>query len=168
MTDRIFCHFGLFFSLLPSWQPWKSKFWKNEKNTKRYHYTHVYHTWQSWCIVPEKWSILDHFLPFYSTPTSLTTQKNKILKKWKKTPMHIIILHMCYHKWRSWCMVPKIWSATGRNFFYSVPFFALFHPLPPLTTWKIKILKNWNQCLEISSFTKVYQKLWSYATLFLR
>ena len=31
--DRIFCHLGLFFALLPPIQPRKSKFWKNEKNS---------------------------------------------------------------------------------------------------------------------------------------
>ena len=35
--------------------------------------------------------ILDCFFPFYP----LTTQKIKILKKWKKTTEDIIILHMC-------------------------------------------------------------------------
>ena len=40
----IFCHFRLFFTLLPSWQPKKSKFWKNEKSTWRYyHLTNVCH-----------------------------------------------------------------------------------------------------------------------------
>ena len=42
-----------------------------------------------WSMVPEIWSateffvILDYFLPFYPPP--LTTQKTKILKKWKKS-----------------------------------------------------------------------------------
>ena len=35
-------HFGLYFSLLPPWQPKKSKFQKNVKNTWRYHFTHMY------------------------------------------------------------------------------------------------------------------------------
>ena len=52
MTDRIFCHFRLFFALLPLLQPEKSKFWKTEKNTWRYHYfTHVYHKWQSYGVL---------------------------------------------------------------------------------------------------------------------
>ena len=44
MTDVIVIyHFGLFFALLSPWQPQKSKFWKNEKNTWRYdHFTYVY------------------------------------------------------------------------------------------------------------------------------
>ena len=46
MTDSIFCHFGPFFALLPHYQPEKSKFWKNEKKTWRYHFTHAYQ--KSW------------------------------------------------------------------------------------------------------------------------
>ena len=33
MTDKIFCHFGLFYALL---QPRKSKLWKNEKKIPGY------------------------------------------------------------------------------------------------------------------------------------
>ena len=51
MKDTIFCHFGPFFALLPPIIPKKSKFWKNEKTTWRYyHFTHVYHKWQSYDV----------------------------------------------------------------------------------------------------------------------
>ena len=44
VTDRIFCYFGLFFALLPHWQPKKLKFWKTEKTSWRYHhFMQVYH-----------------------------------------------------------------------------------------------------------------------------
>ena len=57
---QIFCHFGPFFALLHPYQPKKSKFWKHEKTACRYYYfTHVYHKWQSWCMVPEIWSVTD-------------------------------------------------------------------------------------------------------------
>ena len=43
MTDRIFCHFGSFFAMLPHWQPKKLKFWENDENAWRYHhFTQVY------------------------------------------------------------------------------------------------------------------------------
>ena len=44
LTDvTVIFHFGLFFALLPPKQPKKWKFWKNGKNTTRYHhFTHVY------------------------------------------------------------------------------------------------------------------------------
>ena len=87
-----FLSFWPFFALLPLWQPRKSKFWKNEKNAQRYyHFTILYHKWPSWYY--SSWdmernrqtffAILDHFLHFTSP---LTTQKIKILRKWKKTP----------------------------------------------------------------------------------
>ena len=38
VTDAIIFHFGPFFALLPSYQPEKSKFWKNAKNNWRYHH----------------------------------------------------------------------------------------------------------------------------------
>ena len=36
-------------------------------------------------------------------------------------------------------MVPEIWSVTDRTF---LSFWTVFCPFTPLTTWKIKILKN--------------------------
>ena len=39
-------------------------------------------------------------------------------------------------------MVLEIWSMTNKIFCYFRQFFAI---LPPLTTWKIKILKNWKK-----------------------
>ena len=39
------------FVILSHFFPEKSKFWKNEKNTWRYHHlTHVYHKWQSYAV----------------------------------------------------------------------------------------------------------------------
>ena len=94
-TDRIFCHYGPFFALLPPYGPRKSKFWKNEKNTWRYyHFTNVYHKWQSYDIWFFRYGvqqtiffvILDHFLPFYR-PNNL---KNENFKKLKKEPLEIL------------------------------------------------------------------------------
>ena len=115
-----------------------------------------------WPIFPEIWSVTDriccHFGPFFAFLYSLTTRKINILKKWTP-PRDIIILHMCtindnnYMMHDSWNM-----KHDNKNFCHFGPFFAL---LPPLTQ-KIKILKNWKKLLEISSFTQVYQKSWSY------
>ena len=50
-TDIIFCHFEPFFALLPTKQPGKPKFWKNEKNAQiYYHFKHVYHKWKSYDV----------------------------------------------------------------------------------------------------------------------
>ena len=90
VTDRMFCHYGPFFALLPPYGPRKSKFWKNEKNTWRYyHFTHVYHKWQSydvWFLRYGAWQtkffvILERFLSFYPP----MDPKIKILKNWKKS-----------------------------------------------------------------------------------
>ena len=72
----------------------------NEKNTWiYYHFTHLHHKWLSYDVwflrygaqQTQFFVILDCFCPI----TPLATQKLKILKKWKKTPSDIIILHMC-------------------------------------------------------------------------
>ena len=64
-------------------------------------------------------------------------------------------------------MVPEIGSLTDRIFYH----LTIFCPLNPLTisiitAQKIKIKKKTKKCLEI--YQKLYQKLWSYAILFLR
>ena len=83
---------------------WKSKFWKTEKKIWRYyHFTHVYHKWQSydvWFLRYGAWQtnffvILDIFLPFYAP----NNPKNKNFEKLKKTPGNITILHKCTAKW---------------------------------------------------------------------
>ena len=100
VTDRIFCHYGPFFALLPPYGPRKSKFWKNEKNTWRYyHFTNVYHKWQSYHVWflrygvqrTESFVILESFLPFYPPKNP----KNQYFEKMKKPPADIIILQMC-------------------------------------------------------------------------
>ena len=48
-----------------------------------------------------------------------------------------------------------------------LPFWTIFCPFTPLTQ-KIKVLKKWKKTWRYHHFTKVYQKLWSYALLLLR
>ena len=51
VTNRIFCHSGPFFALLPLLITQKLKFWKTEKETSRYyHFTHAYHKWKSYDV----------------------------------------------------------------------------------------------------------------------
>ena len=81
--------------------------------------------------------------------TPLTTWEIKILKKSKKTPGDIIILHMCtindnHIMYGSWDM-----ERDGRNF---LSFWTNFCTFNPLKTQKIQILKKWSNCLEILSF----------------
>ena len=82
------------------------------------------------------WAIFCPFMP-------LTAQKIKILKKWKKTPGDIIILHMCTKNYDqmmygSWDMVRD-----RCNCYFS--FWAIFCPFTLLTAQKIKISKKWKK-----------------------
>ena len=75
------------------------------------------------------WTIFCHF-------TSLTTQKIKFLKKWKKkTTGHIIILHMCTIMW---CIYDS-WNMKHDRQNEKQPEKSKF--------WKMK------KCLEISFYT---------------
>ena len=126
-------HFGLFFALIPPYQPKKWKFHKNGKKPWRYHLTQVcqkswsyavlflrHGEWQMWLL----FFILDYFLPFYPFFKSLKNQNLK--KKWKKRPEDIIILqkstindnHKIYGSWDMKC---------NRHFFF---FGILCHFLP--------------------------------------
>ena len=104
-----------------------------------------------WYMVPDTWSTtnriffsLDHFFPF-----DPNTTKIKILKKWKNC-VEIISFYTCVPQMMIiWCMVPETYSTTGR-FFLSI--WALSCRFSPLTTRKIKILKKWNNYLEILSY----------------
>ena len=89
MTDRIFCHFGLFFCHFTPLTTRKTKIFKNWKKAWIYYYfTHVHLKCKSndvWFLryrvrQTEFFVILDHFLLIYP----LKTWKIKILKKWKK------------------------------------------------------------------------------------
>ena len=86
--------------------------------------------WQTECFV-----ILDSFLPFY-LPNNL--ESSKFWKREKSIWRCHHFTHV-YQKWKPWCMIPEIWRATEEFFLIFGPFFAF---LLPLTTWKIKILKN--------------------------
>ena len=103
----------------------------------------------SWGMVHDRCNCYFSFWAIFCTFTPLKAQKIKILKKWKKTPWDIIILHMCtqnYHQmmYSSWDMVHD-----RCNYF---SFWATFCPFIPLTSRKIKISKKWIETLEISSF----------------
>ena len=79
-TYRTFCHFGPLFALLPFDGPKKSKFWKNEKNTWRYyHFTNVYHKWQSYDVWFLRYGVqqteLLVFWTIFSPFTPLTRRK---------------------------------------------------------------------------------------------
>ena len=65
---------------------------------------------------------------------------------------------MCTKNCNYWGMVPDIQNET--QIFLS--FWAIFCPFTPLTTHKIKILKNEKSICRSYHFTRMYQKLRSY------
>ena len=83
-------------TLINSEKPKKSDFWKNEKNCFRYHdFTHVHQKPQSYEEQFLRYRARQNILSFWAT---LTTQKNKILKKMKKTSGYCSILNLCNQK----------------------------------------------------------------------
>ena len=150
--DRMFCHFRLFFTLLLPIDDKKNQNFENiKKNTRRYHFIHVYHKWQLYDVRFLRYGawrthffvILSHFLLFQPL--------DHLLKKWNiKTPGHTT--HV-YYKWQS----------------YDVSFWAIFCPFTPLTTRKMKSFKKWKKnTWRYQHFTHVYQKLWAYDVQLLR
>ena len=96
--------------------------------------------------------------------TLLTTQKIKILKKWKKS-LEISSFHTSVPQMKIiGCMIPEIWSTTNILFSHFEPFFAF----TPLTTQKIKILKKWKKKTpwDIITLHKCTKKSWLYARVF--
>ena len=102
MTDRMFCHFGPFFTVFPFYHKWQSyDIWFLR-----------YGTWQ-----PEFFVILGHFLPFYPS----NNPENHYFEKIKKTPWDIIILqmssindnHMMYGLWDMQCDNQKFFAISG-------------------------------------------------------
>ena len=100
----------------------------------------IYGSWHIKCDRHNSLSFQAIFFPF----TPLTIQKIKILKKWKKAPGDIIILHMStinqnHMMYDSWDI-----ERDRQNFYHFGPFFALL-PLPatPLPTNPLKGTVKW-------------------------
>ena len=100
----------------------------------------------------EIWSTTENFLSFWTIFLTFYTPNNPKYQNFEKIkikPADIIILHMCtingnHMMYGSWDM-----KHDRQNF---LSFWTIFCPFTPLTTWKIKILKNWKNHLEILSF----------------
>ena len=136
---------------------------KWQKNTWRYyHFTQVYHKWQSYDVwflrypwQTECFVILDHFLPSHP--------KNQNFEKTKKNPGDII-LHMCTINDNH--MMYGSWDTCNREILMS--FWTIFCIFTPLTTQNIKILEKMKKnSYRSHHFTHVYHKLQSYDVWFL-
>ena len=95
----------------------------------------MHHKWQShdvWLLryevqQTEFFVILDRFLPFYPPDNP----KNQNFEKVKKKPGDIIISHMHTINDNHRCMVPEIWSVTGRIFAVLDCFLPFYTPNNP-------------------------------------
>ena len=157
----------------------ENQIFKIEKNTWRYyHLTHLHHTWKSYdvCFLrygawqTEFFVILDSFLcPFTAPPPprpySLTTQKIKVLKKWKNF-LEILSFYTDVHKWQSYDVWFLRYRACWTEFFVILYPFLPFYPPNNLKNKNFEKLKKSTR--RYHHFTMVHQKSWSYAILFLR
>ena len=113
----------------------KLKFWKNQKNTRRYyHFTNVYHKWKSYDIGFFRYGLQQITFFALLPPNNL---KNQNLKKVKKTTGDIIILHKFTRNHDHMIYRSLDMAYNGLNWYFS--FWAIFYPLTSLTAQKIKI-----------------------------
>ena len=159
LIDKIFCHFGPFFALTPLATP-KINILKKWKKTSgdiimlhSYTINDNHMLYGSWDMEHDRQNSL-LFWTFFCPFTPLTTWKIKLLKKWKKAPGHIIILHKCpkNHDYK----LHYCWDMTHEecNFYFS--FCTIFCPFTLLTTQKIKIKKKM-KTMHRYHFMHVYQ-----------
>ena len=148
-TEGFFVILGQFFPFYPSplLTTWKIKILKKWKNHLEMScYTCVSKITYDVCFLrlgvqqTQRFVILDHFLHFYFTNNPNIQNFEKMKKKKKKFPGDIIISHrgtindnhIMYGSWDMECDRQNCLS-----------FWTLFYPCtPPLTTQKIKILKE--------------------------
>ena len=131
----------------------------------------LYYAWDmahDWC------NCFFSFCAIFCPLTPLTAQKMKISKKWKKyleissfytsVPKVIII---CY-------TFPEIWRVTDVTVFVFLFFFSFLAVFCHFTHLKAKKIKNFSKIKKTKTpgryhhLTQVYQKSWSYTSLFLK
>ena len=95
MTDRIFCHFGPFFALLPP-NNFKNRNLEKLKKRPGDIILHVYHKLQSYDVwfLSATNNFFCHFGPFFAFLHPLITWKIEILKNWKKV-LKILSFYTC-------------------------------------------------------------------------
>ena len=143
-------HEHSFFVILDHFLPFCPTIDPKIKTWRNYHFTNVYHKWQSYQVwflsygvrQTEFFVIFNHFLPFYF-PNNL---ENQNFEKMKLTPADIIILKMCtitcnHMMHGSWDM-----EHNQQNF---LSFWRVSSPFTTHNNQKIKILKKWKKGPEI-------------------
>ena len=120
---------------------------------------------QLWAWQREFSVILDRFLTFYP-PNNLKNQNFQKLKINSWTFYHFTLV---YHKCQSYDVWFLRYPARQTGFFVILDHFLPFYPPnnpKNQNFWKMK--KKTNKPWRYYRLTQVYQKSWSYATLFLR
>ena len=162
-------HFGIYWWTLKNLK--KSEFWKSFTKIAGdiiiLHMCTKNHIHEVQFLKDEVRQIfLSFWADFYPLPPPLTTQKTKIMKKWKKKTFgDVIILDLCNKKHDQVIMLTQIWSVTNIIFCHFRPFFAL---LPHYWPQKLKFGKNVKNTWRYYPFTHVYHKSRSYDVWFLR
>ena len=133
----------------PPMDPKNQNFQKDGKNIWRYyHFTKIndsHLTYGSLDMECNGQNVLSFWTIF-----CLNIPKNKNLERMKKTPGYIIILNKCTKDYDQ--MMYSSWDIVRDRCNCYFSFWAIFCPLTPLSTQKIKILKKFKKRLEISSF----------------
>ena len=131
---KFFCHFRQFFGIWPFWQSKKSKFWKIKTMPGDIIILHLCTTnddhmmYDFWHIKCNRQSFI--FWAIFCIFTSLTIQKIKNLKKWKKL-LDILFCMMIYDVWF------LKYGAWRTAFSLILDHFLPFHlPPPPLNNPK--------------------------------
>ena len=187
MHDRCDCCFSFWAIFCPLIPPPNSL--KKTANISSFHtsvpkimitYTSIQKIMIIYYTVPKIWHVMDVIVIFhFGLSFALPVPKMKIFKKWKKMTWYIIILRKCTknHDHMLYCSYDM--AHDGCNCYFS--FWAIFCPFTLLTAKKkMKIQKHekncpknknsktWKNSWRYYHFTQLYQKSWSYATMFLR
>ena len=150
----MFCHFRTFFAPLTNYWPRKLNF----GNAWRYYlFTHVYHEWRSKDVLFLRYGawrtgFFCHSGPFFILCSS-NNPKNQNFEKMRKNPRDIIILHLCNVNENHMMYGCQYIECNRQN---SLSFWTIFCPFTPLTTQKIRILKNEKIAWRYHHFTQVY------------
>ena len=133
-SDRIFCYFGPFFALLHPKNSKNQNFEKMKqvprdiiilhKCTKN----HDHMLYCSWDMNHDRCNCYFSFWAMFCPFTSLTAQKMKVSKKWKKY-LEISSFYASVPKIMIiWYIVPEIWCVMDELLFFILGYFLPFYP----------------------------------------
>ena len=135
---------------------------KTKKTWRYYHFTNVYHKWQSYDLWFFRYGVQQTFFlslwTVFVPLTLLTTKKIKILKNWKK-PLEITLFYTSAPKimiiYMLYCFLDM--AHNGFNYF---SFWVIFYPFTSLTApQKSKFRKTEKNPWRYHHFTQVYHKI---------